>query len=111
MDLVVGPLIIAVILVVIVHFYTRGDMPSSIGPGSEEYQEFLKKGRKSFKGVSEIPAPPSGSRDLAVEKLLKSGRIEEVRGLLGHRMEDARMAPVGREKRMADVNHYLNLLH
>ncbi|HEX9746605.1 MAG TPA: hypothetical protein VGB30_14400 [bacterium] len=102
---------IAVALVIIFHFFSNFGM-GSIGRGEKEYRQYLKKGpgRGGGGAVTDIHPPPSGQRDMEVENLIRSGRINDARNLLGIKMEEARIAPIGSQRKMRDISHYLSLL-
>jgi len=99
-------------LVIVGHIWTTSrDMDAMGWLGGKEYQEFLTRRSVSpTKTVSEIPAPPGGKRDHEVEALILRGKLQQAKKLLMHKMEEARLAPVGSVKRIAAVSHYLDFL-
>ena len=113
MNIVFLFVVLVVVLLVIAHFWTYSSSTDAMGcvPG-REYMAYLKEKQKGHmhQELRNIPPPPDGVRDEEVEALLKSGRLEEAGKLLGRRMDEARMAPVGGEKKMARINHYLSIL-
>ena len=98
------------VMILIVHFWTTSKYTDGMGRPQKEYRDFLKKAKTSSTGIAFIPPPPGGKRDEEVEALLKAGNYRAAEELLVMRMEEARVAPVGREARIARVSHYMSLL-
>jgi len=99
-----------IVALVALHFMTTDRMTDgSSGESSPDYLRFLNRQRDPGK-VTDIPAPPGGVRDTEVERLLQSGNHKEARRLLAMRLDEARNAPIGRDAKIAQVNHYIMFL-
>jgi len=107
-------LILCVIGIVLVLFFlnrmTSNKLDDELGPPDEEYKEYLRQSGPRYRGLEEIPPPPNGERDKEVETLLRSGDYPGAHQLLIERMEEARLAPVGSQARIARVSHYMEQL-
>jgi len=113
MNFIIFFIVIAVILFAVVHLWTYSSTTDAMGcmPG-KEYMAFLKGKQKGGgpQRVMDIPAPSDGIRDAEVEALLRSGELRKAGLLIAQRMEEARLAPVGRDKKIARANHYMAVL-
>ena len=102
--------VVAVILAV-GHLWTYNRDTDAMGAPEADYRKFLGKRKPAEIGIDQIPLPPGGKRDHDVEALLKRGRLGAARELLVQRMEEARMAPVGSEQKIARVSYYMAILN
>jgi len=110
MSLLIMLFVILIVLITVVHFWTSSRYMDAIGRPQKEYRDYLR--RRKFRGgaLTDIPAPPDGMRDGEVEALLASGDLEGASRLLAMRMEEAKLAPIGKEARIARVSHYMTLV-
>ncbi len=113
MHIIYSLLILLGIIFVIAHFMTTSREMDSMGLlGSNKYQDFLTKKKAPSRGaITAIPPPSDGIRDFEVESLIKSGKLVQARRLLGERMEEAKMAPVGSAAKMARITHYIAFMN
>jgi hypothetical protein len=103
-------IIFLVVLLAILHFWTTDRYTDAIGFPTGAYRRFLRRREVRSPGMIDIPPPPDGKRDEEIEALLRAGDFEGARQVLSMRMDEARMAPLGRDAAIARVSHYMNLL-
>jgi hypothetical protein len=102
---------LAIVLIAIIHFMTTSRSMDQIGLlPSKEYWAFLTRKGTKVELRTEIPAPPDGVRDEEVESLLLAGKIKQAREILQERLEEARVAPLGKDAKIKRVAHYTALL-
>lgn len=99
-----------IVLIAVIHLMTTDRMTDGMGVASKDYEKFTRKKFRGVRGAADIPAPPDGKRDPEVENLLRKGDYKDARRLLEMRMDDARSAPIGRDAKIARVNHYMMML-
>lgn len=111
MSFVFWLIVILAIMIAAVHFMSSDKYTTGMGLGDTEYLKFLHRKKPSEHGIANIPPPPSGIRDREIEALISSGQISRASDILGKKMEEARLAPVGSDRKLKDISHYLSLLH